>query len=104
MIIFLTIVFALAAIGEGFLLVRASKRLLQFDELFNLILEPMRSYSDVLRRVTKSEGILHDHPEVLDFHRANMELLQRIDQAVISIQEARPKKKKKEELPRPEAV
>jgi cell fate (sporulation/competence/biofilm development) regulator YlbF (YheA/YmcA/DUF963 family) len=84
------------------LLVRASRRMLDFDELFQQILTPMQEYSAELKKISTAEGLLHDHPEVLAFHRANMRMLQKMDAAIKIIQEAKPQKKK-EKLPRPEA-
>ncbi len=97
-------ILALALAAETFLLVRASRRLLQFDEIFQMIIEPMQEYSNALRKIASAEGLLHDHPEVVEFHRANMNLLAHIDAAVRAVREERPEKKKREQLPRPEAV
>lgn len=98
----LVVVFAMLLTVETLLLIRASRRMLDFDELFQQILQPMQEYSAELKKISTAEGILHDHPEVLAFHRANMAMLQKMDASIKIIQEAKPQKKK-EKLPRPEA-
>lgn len=100
----LATLFFLLLCGAGFLLVRASKRLLEFDELLGTIVGPMQEYSNALRKLTSSEGLLHDHPEVVSFHRANVELLRLIDENISAIKAGRPIVKKEENLPRPEAA
>ncbi len=99
----LTIIFAVWAGAATFLLVRASKRLLQFDSIFRMIVEPMQIYADELKKITTAEGLLHDHPEVLQFHRTNMNLLTQIDAALAAVRQEHPKKKR-DKLPRPESA
>jgi len=98
----LVVILALLLTTSIFFLVKALRRMLDFDELFQQILEPMQEYSVELKKISTAEGLLHDHPEVLAFHRANMRMLQKMDAAIKIIQEAKPQKKK-EKLPRPEA-
>ncbi len=89
--------------GAVTLLVRASKRLLEFDELLRVMVDPMQEYADALRKLVSSEGLLHDHPEVVAFHRANLELMRLLDENISAIKAGRPTKKE-ENLPRPEAA
>lgn len=97
-------VLLLLLIAVGWALLRAAKRLLEFDSIFQMIVEPMEEHSEVMKKIVSAEGLLHDHPEVLAFHKANVELIKKIEFAVISVRESRPPKQKNEELPRPEAV
>lgn len=94
----------LTLVSTCFLLYRATTRLLQFDTIFQMVIEPMQEYSIALRKLSSGEGLLHDHPEVMEFHKANVNLLYQIDAAVRAIREERPEKKKRGQLPRPEAV
>ena len=95
----------LYSVGSTFLLVRAARRVLQFDAVFQTIIDPMQLYADTLRRITTAEGLLHDHPEVLAFHKANMELLFQIDRALEAVKQGRPQQEKRpKHLPRPEVV
>lgn len=91
----------LALVTTAFLLYRATSRLFQFDTIFQMIIDPMQEYAVVLRKLTSGEGLLHDHPEVMEFHKANINLLRQVDAAVKAIREERPEKKRKQ-LPRPE--
>lgn len=99
----LAIIFFLLFVATSFLLLKALRRLFDFDDLYQQILEPMHEYSMELKKIVSSDGLLHDHPEVLAFHRANMRMLQKMDESIKTIQEAKPQKQK-EKLPRPEAV
>lgn len=100
----LLVIFALWAGTATFFLIRASKRLLEFDELFQVIIDPMEEYAAALRKITTAEGLLHDHPEVLAFHRANMDLLRKIDLAITSVKENRPLKQEEPKGNPPEVV
>lgn len=102
MIAFLLIIIflLLVALGfAGFFLVRAAKRLFEYDELMSVIVAPMEEYADELRKIASAEGLLHDHPEVLAFHRANMVMLGKLDEAISSIKESRPQEPKVKGLP-----
>lgn len=100
----LVITLFVALCGSVFLLWRATSRLLQFDSIFQMIIEPMHEYSNVLRKLTSGEGVLHDHPEVMQFHKANVGLLRSIDAAIQAVKLERPEKKKRDKLPRPEVA
>jgi hypothetical protein len=92
--VFLAVVFVWAGLAT-WAAVRASKRLLQYDELLGLIIDPMQEYRDELSRIATAEGLLHDHPEVVAFHRANMKMLSKIEAAVSSVRENRPQQEPK---------
>lgn len=96
----LIVIFALWDGVSTFLLIRASKRLLQFDSLLQSIVDPLYEYRNELARIATAEGLLHDHPEVLAFHRANMVMLERIEAAIKSVKEGRPQEKPKGLPPR----
>jgi hypothetical protein len=85
------------------LLIRAGKRLLQFDMIFQMIVEPMQEYSDTLKKLTTGEGLLQDNPEVMQFHRTNVNLLKQIEASLEAVRQEHPRKIK-EKLPRPESV
>ncbi len=96
-------IFFLLFCAAVYLLVRASKRLLEFDSLFQVTVGPMQEYADELRRIATSEGLLNDHPDVIKFHQANIRLMQMMDENIAAIKAGRPQKKE-EKLPRPEAA
>jgi hypothetical protein len=83
----------------SFLCWRLTTRLFEFDELLRSIIDPMHDYAEELRKIASAEGLLHDHPEVLAFHRANMQMLARIDAAITSIREVQPQEPVPQGLP-----
>lgn len=83
----------------GYLLVRAARRLLEFDDLMQVIVEPMQEYQEELAKIAQAEGLLTDHPEVISFHRANVIMLAKIRSAIASIQEVRPQRDEVKGLP-----
>lgn len=91
------------ATAATLLVVRAGKRLLQFDTIFQMIVEPMQEYSDTLKKLTTGEGLLQDNPEVMQFHRTNVNLLKQIEASLEAVRQEHPRKIK-EKLPRPESV
>lgn len=94
------VVFLLLIVGAlVFLLIRATRRLFEYDELLKFIVGPMQDYAHTLRKIATTEGLLLDNPEVLEFHRANLELLAKIDSAITSIHEARPPEQEPKGLP-----
>lgn len=103
MIIFALFVIFVLLLLSTFLLWKSTKRLLEFDDMFQRIIQPMSEYSETLSRITSAEGILHDHPEVVEFHRANVKLLAEINGSINSVKEILPKVKKSS-LPSPESV
>lgn len=91
---------------EALLLLRASRRLLQFDDLFQQTVGVLDVYSSDLVRMSSADldGILVDHPEVEAFHRRNMSArreIQGILEALVAVSPRRPKRPVPE-LPRPD--
>jgi hypothetical protein len=103
MAIFLTIVMlVLTNAVTVFLLVRAARRLLQFDEIFSGILPVLTDYSVDLARMTKGDLLL-DNPEVLKFHKRNMNALANIEMITKEITEVAPPRPKRDtKLPAPD--
>lgn len=95
----LFIITLLIAGGLGALLLRATRRLLEFDELFRVIIDPMQEYQDELSKIAKAEGLLTDHPEVIAFHRANVIMLAKIESALKTLKEGRPEQTEVKGLP-----
>jgi hypothetical protein len=92
------------AVGEGYLLYRATRSLLRFDDIFQGLIPILDEYSTDLTRMTSAniDGILVDHPEVARFHARNMRARVSIQQTLDSIMSVTPRRKKKTELPRPD--
>lgn len=72
----------------SFVVVRFSKRLLQYDDLVDAISEPMMSYAADLKRMSSGD-LLIDNPEVLAFHRRNLEMLSEIESVTWSVTNGR---------------
>jgi hypothetical protein len=86
----LAAIFFVLLVAVSVLLLRATTRLLQFDEVLGAIVSPMENYAEKLRKIGKAEGLLHDHPEVVAFHRANMEMLAALEGAIVAVKEGQP--------------
>lgn len=86
----LVVFLLLVCSGLVWLLLRAARRLLEFDELLRIIIDPMQEYQAELAKIATAEGLLTDHPEVVAFHRANVVMLAKINAAITSVKEARP--------------
>lgn len=86
------------------LLYRATQKLFEFDNIFQRIIDPMKLYREELNKIATAEGLLHDHPEVIAFHRANARMLQNIEAAIAEVIQTRPTKKDKVKGRRPEFV
>ncbi len=86
------------------LLQRAVRRLIQYDDIFQAIMPVLAEYSSDLERMSSADldGILVDHPEVLNFHRRNRLAKQQVESLVDSITKLVPERKKAQELPRPD--
>lgn len=97
--VFLSLLFLIWAGGATYIALRATKRLFQFDTLFQLIVEPMHEYRSELAKIATAEGLLHDHPEVIAFHRANMIMLEKIDAAIKAVTDGQPQPEKPKGLP-----
>ncbi len=96
--------FIMLSIVEGALLIRASKRLLQFDDVFQGITPVLEGYSSELKRMSSVDlnGILADHPEVLAFYKTNQAHKAAIESVVDSVTKMTPPREKPSRLPKPE--
>jgi len=90
LVIFLLLLLALAI----FVIVRLTKRLFQFDEVFEKIAPVLEAYSNELKK-TLSQGLLEEHPEVQAFHKLNMFALTQIELVTQDVTALAPKKKPK---------
>lgn len=106
MIYFIALVLFVIALIESWLLFRASRRLLQFDDLFQQTVGVLDSYSSDLGRMSSADldGILVDHPEVTAFHKRNMSARRDIQGALEMLTAVSPRRAKRpsKELPRPD--
>lgn len=104
MIWFIFFIFLLVIIGLLFILVRATRRLIEYDDLWQAILPVLQDYGDDLAKMSSAnlDGILVDHPEVLNFHRRNRLAKQQIESLVGSIVKLVPEREKAPALPRPD--
>ncbi len=102
----LLVAIASMALVSGFLLYRAARRLLQFDEVFQGLIPLLDEYSGDLVRMTSADldGIMVDHPEVLSFHRRNMRARRDIQLVIDSITSIspRPPRRSDPKLPLPD--
>ena len=96
----------IVALAEGLLLYRASRRLLQFDDLFQGTIAVLDSYSSDLVEMSSADldGILVDHPEVITFHKRNMRARRELQSALDSITSVFPRKppRRDPKLPAPD--
>lgn len=74
-----------------FLLIRATRRLLEFDELWQQILPVLLGYADDLRKML-SLDLLTDNPEVVAFHKRNLRMLSEIDEIAKSVRSVAPQR------------
>lgn len=105
--IFIAILFALSVAVNAAsirLLFRASRRLLQYDDIFQNILPVLEEYDQDLVEMTSADldGILADHPEVRAFHVRNMAARRAIESIVDSVTKLAPERKEALALPRPD--
>lgn len=104
----MSVIFALLALliisCETALLVWATRRLIQYDDIFQSILPVLEEYGKDLEKMSSADldGILVDHPEVLRFHRRNRIAKQQIESLVDSVTKLAPERKPPPELPRPD--
>lgn len=97
--IFLAGVLLLLVVALAFLLIRATKRLLQFDYIWEALLPELIEYESDLRKMAGGD-LLIDHPEVQAFHKRNLRALKAVADIVKSVSETRPPPPPA--LPRPE--
>lgn len=101
------LVLALLVFVESILLVRASRRLLQFDDLFQDLVAVLEEYSADLTKMVSADldGVMVDHPEVIAFHQRNMRARRAVQSSlesiVASVSTSR-RTRKKQSLPRPD--
>lgn len=83
------ILLTLTNVATAFVLIRMSKRLIQFDIIFERIGPVLAEYSMDLTKMTNS-GLLIDHPEVRTFHRRNIEALQSLKDITLEVTDGKP--------------
>lgn len=79
---------ATLCIFEGALLWKASGRLLRQDSALESAADTLTEYGEDLRKMA-SGGVLASHPEVVAFHRRNVEALKGLLTAIGRIEDAR---------------
>lgn len=102
-VIVLAALFALSIAGNAalaMLLVRAARRLLEFDEIWQRIMPVLFEYAEDLRKLL-SLDLLTDNPEVVEFHRRNMRALRELDEVTKSVRAVAPPRGD-QPLPRPD--
>lgn len=87
-------------IGMGVLLVRAARRLLEFDSIWQQIMPVLFEYAEDLRKML-SLDLLTDNPEVVAFHKRNMRTLTELDNITKAVRSMTPQKSQVR-LPRPD--
>lgn len=85
-------------VGMGAVLFRFSKRLLQFDDIWERVLPVLFEYAEDLRKMVSADLLL-DNPEVIRFHKRNMQALADIDAITESTRE---RVRRSKRLPRPD--
>lgn len=102
-VIALAVLFVLSLAGNvalAILLVRAARRLLEFDEIWQRIMPVLFEYAEDLRKLL-SLDLLTDNPEVVEFHRRNMRALRELDEVTKSVRAVAPPRSD-QPLPRPD--
>lgn len=83
------------------LLVRAARRLLEFDSVWQQIMPVLFGYAEDLRRML-SLDLLTDNPEVVAFHKRNLKVLNELDEVTKSVRAVAPPTRSAQPLPRPD--
>jgi hypothetical protein len=83
------------------LLVRAARRLLEFDAVWQQIMPVLFGYAEDLRKML-SLDLLTDNPEVIAFHKRNVRALTELDEVVKSVRGVAPPRASDQPLPRPD--
>lgn len=83
-----------------FFILRATRRLLEFDSIWQEIMPVLFGYAEDLRKML-SLDLLTDNPEVVAFHKRNLRLLSELDEITKSVRSAAPPRSS-EKLPRPD--
>ncbi len=104
MLLFTLVIIFLIAVTQSILLYMATKKLLQFDDVFAGIYPELLKYSQDLKRMASGDlnGIMVDHPEIAAFHKRNMTALKTVESIVDSVTKMMPRRPKLPELPRPD--
>lgn len=107
MIVGIVLVISLALnVVAIYAIVRGGRRLFEFDEIFQEILPPLIAYGNDLKEMSSADldGILVDHPEVLRFHKRNLQARQEIESVIDSVTNIAPPRPKARtpELPKPD--
>lgn len=86
---------ALLAIAT-FLLIRATRRLLEFDELWDDVTTVLIAYESDLRVMSSGDlsEVAMDHPEIITFHRRNLRALSDIEKITRSLKARKPAEQK----------
>lgn len=99
---FLIIFLLLTNVATFLLLVRASRRLLEFDAIWSGILPVLTDYAQDLGQMTKGDLLL-DNPEVIKFHNRNLNALAAVEMIARQITEMTPPRPKRDtKLPAPD--
>ena len=77
---------------QGYVNVKMAKRLLQFDSIFESIVQVLVDYGVDLRKVL-SGGFLQDHPDIVAFHKRNLKALTEIETIVKDLEQVKPRQK-----------
>jgi len=89
-------------VGLVYLLIRASRRLLEFDDIWSGILPVLVDYAVDLRQMSSGDLLL-DNPEVVKFHKRNLNALATIESIAQQVAEIKPLPPKRDtNLPRPD--
>jgi hypothetical protein len=83
------------------LLVRAARRLLEFDTVWQRIMPVLFGYAEDLRKML-SLDLLTDNSEVVAFHKRNVRALLELDEVTKSVRDVAPPKVSDQPLPRPD--
>ena len=104
MAILVIILLVLTNVGTLILLIRAARRLLQFDDMLQRTWGVLAEYSVDLTDMAKGDLLL-DSPEVIKFHKRNMNALYQISTIADEIGQVTPPRAKRDtKLPAPDVV
>ncbi len=88
-LIIITFLSVVGATTSIVLLVRAAKRLIEFDAIFTVIVPALDEYTADLKK-TLTSGILLDNPDVLTFHKRNVSFMKHVESITAAVKEKRP--------------
>jgi len=96
-------ILSLVAVAEAFVIVRLSKRLLDFDELIDLLLRDVEVNTDYFDKLLKTP-LFENSEEVKIMHRNMSIISKRFDEFNLRMQEVTRREQKQEEKPNPPVV